>query len=425
LSDRFTTRQWFELARGAGRRSDLCWLVERFERLEASPELRERAFDGLDLKVGWRLKDAGASRTFARFPKRRLFYQKDALHRAVRLRELMARPLPAGRSRGAAASSKGNGTLSVAEARPLLDACRVTLCVRRREIDTLSYVNEHEVSLFRLERGIDLAVFGMRPERRLPIESYIGFVLARNRVPVGYGGGWVFCDRSEIGVNIFDEFRGGESALLFGQVLRVYHQYFGARRFVVDPYQFGAGNTEAIRSGAFWFYDRLGFRPLDEKLRSLADGERARIQQDRSYRSPAKVLRRLARSKLVFDMDVDGGLDKSDVALSDVGIAVTRWIGERFDGDRQAAERWALRRAASDLNVRGLATWPSDERASFGRLSVLLGPIRRLSGWSDAEKKTLVALMRAKGGVRERSYVWKLRRHGRLRAALAELGHGR
>ncbi|NJM51440.1 MAG: hypothetical protein HC843_11690, partial [Sphingomonadales bacterium] len=63
-------------------------------------------------------------------------------------------------------------------------------------------------------------------------------------IPVAYGGGWVFGDRCEIGINVFDDFRGGESALLFGQILRVYRHHYRVRRFLVDPFQFGAGNRE-------------------------------------------------------------------------------------------------------------------------------------------------------------------------------------
>lgn len=423
LSNRLTTRQWVRLARGTRQRSDLAWLVAQFGQLDAPPALREQAFEVLDLKLRWRLGLGAASRTLARFPRRRVFFQAEALSRTVDLRELMTRPLPS--SQGVASATSGARRLSVAEARPLLDACRVTLCVRQREIDTLNYVNEREVSLFQLERGIDVAVFGMRPDRRLPIESYFGFVIARNRVPVGYGGGWVFYGRSEIGVNIFDEFRGGESAFLFGQVMRVYHQYFAARRFFVDPYQFGADNTEAIRSGAYWFYDRLGFRPVDKKIRSLADRQREKRRIDRSYRCPTRVLRRLASSKLAFDLDAAAPTRSEDIDLSDAGLAVTRWIGSRFDGDRRAAQQWSCRRAKRDLGVRGMASWPKDQQESFCQMSVLLGPMVGLSTWPEVDKAALVQIMRAKGGTSERTYVRLLRKHARLRAELAELARRR
>ena len=62
------------------------------------------------------------------------------------------------------------------------------------ETDPITYANPREVTLVRLERGIDIALFGSVPERRLPIESFFGFVIAKNRVPIGYGA--VACVRS-------------------------------------------------------------------------------------------------------------------------------------------------------------------------------------------------------------------------------------
>ncbi len=406
LSDRLTTREWIRLARGSQHTTDLAWLVDRFNRLGATPELREQAFESLDLRIRWKLTDKIASRTLARFPRRPTFFQDEAIVRAGSLRGEMARSLPATRR------------LPIQQARDLLDVCRATLCVRHREIDTLTYASERDVTLFRLDRGVDVAVFGMVPDRRLPIESYYGFVAARNRVPIGYGGCWLFGDRCEIGVNIFDAFRGGESGFVFRQIMRVYHQYFGARRFLVDPYQFGADNAEAIRSGAYWFYDRLGFRPTDESARRLAVMERSKCLTDRSYRSPARVLRRLARSKLTFDLDGEVDTQCDEIELSEIGLAVTRWIGREFDGDREAAGRWAVERARRDLGVRGLSKWPPDERRSFERLSVLMGLIPDLGKWSPTEKKSLVALMRAKGGISERRYIRAIRGHARLQTTL-------
>ena len=186
----------------------------------------------------------------------------------------------------------------------IIDVARATLAARARETDPVTFANPAETKLFRLERGVDIALFGMQPARRLPIESYFGFVAARNRIPIAYGGGWVFFGRCEIGVNLFEEFRGGESAVIFAQVLRAYRQHYRVRQFLVDPYQFGKDNTEAIRSGAFWFYYRLGFRPTDPALWRLADQEFGRIHAQHGYRSPARTLRRFTASKLFLDVPV-------------------------------------------------------------------------------------------------------------------------
>lgn len=102
------------------------------------------------------------------------------------------------------------------------------------------------------------------------MESYIGYLVLKNNIPVSYGGGWIFGERCQFGINILQSFRGGESGLIICEILRVYHQHFGVTRFVVKPYQFGLHNPEAIKTGAFWFYYKLGFRPENEQLKEQA-----------------------------------------------------------------------------------------------------------------------------------------------------------
>lgn len=403
ISDRLTTRAWVNLATGA-KRSSVSWLLEHFRALGCSGDVLDRAFDSLDLYVRWVLRERAASRTFIRFPPRRLFFQREGLFRRVLLPDELRKPLPAARRMDARAAAS------------LLDACRATLCVRHRETDPLTYANPKEVTLFSLERGVDVALIGTRPDRRLPIESFFGFVAARNRVPVGYGGGWIFFDRCEIGVNIFDTFRGGESAFIFAQVLRVFVQHYGAEYVTVDPFQIGAGNPEAIQSGAFWFYYRLGFRPKETNLRQLADGEWSRIQADRSYRSSAGKLRRLAQSKLSLELGTDANMD--DLELSDIALSVTKRVGGEFGGNSIRAERAASVEVMRRLGVRGRSKWSPFESAAFDRLSLLAVMIPELGTWSVDEKKSLFSLMRAKGGRCERTYVRRLRDHRRFESAL-------
>ncbi len=411
LSPDLSTQEWFNLSQGSDRRSALGWLIDRFEGLPGTDFLRDQAFDRLELPLRWRHGGGTDSRTFNRFSPRRPFYQREPLVRLVDTHAAVLAPMPRARR------------LPVAGARRLLDVCRAALCVRRRETDPLTYASERDVALLRMDRGIDVAIFGMLPSRRLPIESYFGFVAARNRVPVAYGGAWVLGDRAEIGVNIFDEFRGGESAVVFAQIMRAYHHDLGPRRFYVDPFQFGQDNPEAIRSGAFWFYWRLGFRPTQPVARKLAAEEAAHIAADRTYRSPPGVLRRLAKSPILFDLDRPGADTPhlEDVDLRALGLAVTRWIGEKFDGDRSAAQKWCLARALRLLTPPGFARRPSAERQAFESLSVLLGPIHELEKWPKRDYRALAELMFAKGGPSERDYSTRHRRLTRLQDSLRHL----
>ena len=102
--------------------------------------------------------------------------------------------------------------------------------------------------MFNLEKGYSIGLYRMQKEQQLSIESYIGYLVFKNGIPVAYGGGWIFGERCQFGINILAPFRGGESAYLFSQLLRVYYQHFEVKRFVVKPYQFGKNNNEALQN---------------------------------------------------------------------------------------------------------------------------------------------------------------------------------
>ena len=109
------------------------------------------------------------------------------------------------------------------------------------------------------------------PERRLPLRAAYGGFVVKNGVPIGYIEGLAFFERLEIGFNMYYTFREGESAWIYAQVLKLHRDALGVTSFSIDPYQLGFENDEAIESGAFWFYRKLGFRPTDAGVRRLLD----------------------------------------------------------------------------------------------------------------------------------------------------------
>ena len=411
LSQRLTTEDWVRHAAG-GHGSALAWLLHRVETLQLTPEVRDRLFAAHDLFIRWQL--GSGSRTLTRFPPRPLFLQRHPLTRHVVLGEVLRDPLPRPVSLGRLGADE------------IIDIARATLAARARETDPVTFANPAETKLFRLERGVDIALFGIQPARRLPIESYFGFVAARNRVPIAYGGGWVFFGRCEIGVNLFEEFRGGESAVIFAQVLRAYRQHYRVRQFLVDPYQFGKDNTEAIRSGAFWFYYRLGFRPTDTALWRLADQEFGRIHAQPGYRSPARTLRRFTASKLFLDVPLaeqgktpspERGWEPIAPDLTELGLALTGWIERHYQGDRGAAAQDATRRVNRWLRAAGRSRWTPSEQQGWQRLAPLAAACFR-SAWAGSVRDALRDALRAKGGQRERDYALRLQRLPEFRAAL-------
>jgi len=288
-----------------------------------------------------------------------------------------------------------------------------------RETDALAAAEPEGVEYHMLGRGVGIALYTMAPGRRLPLDSHVGFMLFKNSLPVGYGGAWPFLGTAKVGVNVFAPYRGGESAYLFCQVLRVYCQRFGIQHFIAEPSQFGGGNREGLESGAFWFYYRLGFRPVNAALAALAAAEYQRMRDTSGYRAPLPVLRRFTRS------DIELRLGPSAPILApcdpaDLSLAVSAWIAKRFHGSRGKAVAAATRIATQALGGGETSAWPDPERAAFQSYCLILCRIPDLARWPAADRARAIAVARAKGGSEFRYYDL-LRRHARLQAALREL----
>lgn len=392
LSEESSIKDIVELARGKS--SELKWLLDRIEELELSPFVLDRVFGSLNLWVRWKLTKDFHSTTLTRFPKRKIFYQADQLINCD-VRTYCKKPLPLPRK------------LSKSEFHSLHSTARAALAVRGRETDPVIYTSSNGITFFELDRGIDIALFELTSERRLPIESYIGFVAARNQVPIAYGGAWILGYRGEIGINIFDAFRGGESSLLFAELLRVYHQHYGVRTFLVHPSQFGGDNEEALKSGAFWFYYRLGFRPDNKNLCTLALRELEEREMNTSYRSSIRILKRLSKARLVLGLDEGSSRLDSELEVQKIGTLLVRIIGRDFSGDRKKARSEALKRLSA----------PNSIDNDIFLLSLL---ISNISSWSKAEIAELINVFQKKVGSSEREYVKAFQKHTRLRKALSD-----
>ncbi len=395
------------------RGSRLTWLVAQLARLPCSDELREHLFDSLHAYITINPGAGTLSRTFVRGPATKTYFHRDGLRRVDDALALLAQPLAPTRK------------LSHAEGVCVLDAGRGMLASLGRETDAIAAATPQGIEYHVLERGIAIALYTMAPGRRLPLDSHVGFMLFKNAIPVGYGGAWPFLGSAKVGVNIFAPYRGGESAYLFCQVLRVYAQRFGVSHFIAEPSQFGGGNREGLESGAFWFYYRLGFRPVAPSLATLAAGEFERMRREPGYRAPLTVLRRFTRSDIALQthprsgpVNSDGGTSMRPVCdPADLSLAVSAWIATRFHGDRDAATRSAVRTVTQALGEVNAVSWPAAERAAYESFCLLLARVPDLSRWPARDKSRAIAVARAKGGDEFR-YFDLLRNHPRLQAAL-------
>jgi hypothetical protein len=181
--------------------------------------------------------------------------------------------------------------VSPREGAKLIDVAMVALAVRHRETYHFNHANPEEVYLADVGEGISIAVFGLLPKYRFALECTIGYLILSNGIPIGYGESIVLFRQVNTGINIFDEYRDSEASFLWVQVMCLYHHLVGCTRFIAKAYQFGGDNDEALKSGAFWFYYRLGYRPVVPAVRKLAQREADRIRRDKKYRSGLPTLR--------------------------------------------------------------------------------------------------------------------------------------
>lgn len=379
----------------------LAWLVRTTDALPAAAPVREQLFEALGATVVVAPRDTALSRTFVRGRPHAPFLI-DALVRRVDVAAATAAPLPRIR------------TPSLAQRAAIVDASRATLTMLGRETDAIATTSARDTAWHRLGRGVAIALHAPAAGRRGPLDAHVGFVLYRNGVPVAYGGGWPFLGGCRIGVNVFPAFRGGESAWLFAQVLRAYRQRFRIVRFVVEPSQYGRGSREGLVSGAFWFYWRLGFRPVVPRLRALADAEAAKIAARRDYRAPIEVLRRFTEGDLALAL-ASGPLPPDPADLAEAG---SRWLAAHGRGDPARAERTAL---AVALRLVGCPLPDDDdERAVWRAWAPLLAQCPAIAAWPASARDGVAAVLRAKARD-EFAFHVRLAAHRRLADALSAL----
>ncbi|MCE3259023.1 MAG: hypothetical protein K0S12_664 [Bacteroidetes bacterium] len=380
LSDeKLNSEKWLAKACGSKKPARMLqWLVKTIDLLDAPDNLKEQLFESLKLYVEIDSADLLFSRSFGRVHIERQFYHEEGIVKKFSEQELINKPLPKEKK------------LSDDEKRNIIDASRTALCLLIRETDPITYCEELGLKYFELERGLSIGLFSIDSDKRLPLESYIGFMMFKNGYPMSYGGAWLFGKRSLIGINIFEAFRGGESAIVFAQLCRCYRMAFGATYFEVEPYQFGKNNPEGIQSGAFWFYYRFGFRPVDEKLHQLSLEESGKIASQKGYRSSVEVLKKFTQSNLFVHFDKASEKPLNPSAMSKF---VSEKIIRDFQGDREQALKWCVRELKNKKIISG-----KESKTGLYKLAFFLVFCLDIDLLNINAKRTLSKMIEAKGG---------------------------
>ena len=405
--------------------TDASFLLQRVAAMPGNSYTREALIDAMDASMVLDPGQGTPSRTLAAFaPAPVVFRDQAPVRERPDLRAAIRR------------APRSVHRLPLDQGQALIDLARAAMVTRARSLETFSFADARDAWLVDDGDGLAIGLCGLVPERRHALATMVGGLLLRNGVPVGYLQADILGRSAALSFNTFETFRGGESAHLFARWLAALHRVYGCTTFSIEPYQLGRGNDEALDSGAWWFYARLGFAPRAADTLALAARERTRIARSPGHRSSRGALERLARHHLFFDLDPAdwttlrvsrfGAIRLGSgpaahaqpfVDLAELGLQCGAALSARGGAAREAA----LDRIDTEvLHLAGLTTLPgftTDAREAWRRLLPLL-TVLDTSGWNAHEYRMLGTLARAKAGPSERAFVSAFLAHTALSGAL-------
>jgi hypothetical protein len=378
------------------KKEQLAWLIDLFEQSPLPDTIKDELYGQLKVFVKWNVNAAQVAASYLHFPfAKKLFHGKfpKYIRAGKHVREKVDPPI----------------RLSAQQKSLVLDTMKFSLALQYRETDPVTFADENELEFFDMGRGLQIALVGMQKHKRLSLESYIGYMAFKNGVPLAYGGGWIWGQRCRIGISIYPEFRKTGSSWLFTQVLRLYYQHFNVRHFIVRANQFGKGNHDGLRSGAFWFYYKLGFRPADYELKKLARSEWKKIRANKTYRSSLKTLRMFIAGPLEWR------LAPASIPMVDAET-ISRKISDTINMDHGRSQITALRSVKNQVKEKlKPLNWPGQLKHSIRDLEnwcLLINLLTGFQDWKTEDKKRLVELIQVKLTGKERDFIVAMQRFG-------------
>lgn len=402
---------WLARLKGP-RETDAGYLLARWWRLPMDPATRQQLYEEMQLLLKLAGGPGGPSRTGEKradlaFP---IHFQARALdHRRPDLWQ------------AAAETPTRVREVSPTEGARLVTLAREAMIARSRDLDAFCYGDPRDVRVIEFTEGLAFVAIGMKPERRLLLESVYGLLTIKNGTPIGYVLAAALNESAEMAFNVFDTWRGYEAATIYGRALAATAYLFGAKAFSVPPYQLGHDNHEGLASGAWWFYQKLGFTPRDPAIVRRVRGELAKMKRRPGYRSSIGTLQELSS----VDLFLERGTRQPDIMgvlpLGAIGLAITDALAKRFGADREGGLSVMEEEAAKTLGIRDRARWTAGEKLAFRRWAPLVGLLPGIARFTGAERRALADVIRKKGGRYESDYVRAFNAHPKLRRAIARL----
>jgi len=402
-------RRWLRAAKGT--RRELEFLLRHFEQLAVPDREKAELYDSLRLPVRWQLKNLKLSRTRNWIRPGALYCHTEPLipRKQVNLDHELSQPGPVLKK------------LPLSQGKAVMEMIREVMVVRYRELYGTTLGDPASVVRADVGRGVVIHLWNLPADRRLPVRAYIAGFTLKNGVPINYIEAIGLCEWMEVGFNTFYTFRNGETAWIYAQALRSLRKLTGTKCISVYPYQIGQGNEEALESGAFWFYRKLGFRPGRPELLRLAEREEQRIAKDRTYKSSRRILQQLAQGHMFYELPGSEKKAWDRFSTRNLGLQINRRMARQFEGDKRRIRDASVASVSRALGVQP-AHWNPLEQHALENWGPVLALIPGLARWSPPEKQDLVKILRAKNSRSEMTYLRLTQKHLRLRRELLRLG---
>lgn len=405
-------RSWMQTLSGPGD-TDAAFLVRRFRKIPCNRDARRLMFEDLDVPMSLEPVADTPSRTTACYRAAPIVWQNSARShkRPVLKHAVREPPLAIEHVRGVAA-------------RMLIDLAREAMLTRNRDLEAIAYANPDDVMLVDCGQGIQFAWMGALPEQRHILETVYVFLTLKNGVPIGYVQAAALFGSAEVNYNVFESFRGADAAYIYGRALATVHHLMHSDCFVIDPYQLGGdGNSEALTSGAWWFYYKLGFRPRDPDIRRLAQEEARLVREDRSHRTPRRVLKQLGEYEMYLFLERRRDDVLSIYPLDRVAMHVSGMLADRFGAERGRGIACCVSEAADILGAPGIDSMTRAERQAWERWAPYVLVLPGVRGWSKRDRTALASVITAKGAPCELDYLKLFDQHAPLKSALDALAY--
>jgi hypothetical protein len=152
-------------------------------------------------------------------------------------------------------------------------------------------------------------------------------------------------------------------------------------------------------------------------LLAITEQEEKKIVADSADRSLERTLRKLAQGHMFFEFGDSPSGRWDSFSTRTLGLAVQRKMADDFSGDAGKLRCATTKSLATSLGL-NLETWNAREQWAFSNFAYVLALTPGVARWTRAEKKSLLAIIRAKAGPSETRYLQLLQQHHRLRDAM-------